>query len=344
MKGAIQCPHCGATYRMTAALAAKIGQDAHCAMCQGIFTIPGAAAKASESSPEETRETAPETPHTIDGGHTKPEPEPEPEPAPEPKPEPKDERIPKPRPAPARKAGAAPLARDKGASDSVTAEQQPDLDHLTPRVRKDKHSATESGTGRGYSTAIRGLRPDRKPRKAERQPAAIHSPREVPVDAPEVRIETAQEETRSRPGWQITVGLLVLVLCLQLAWSFRDNPAVYKTMASVSETFGMTPPMIRSPQELELTNRLFTRVENSDNLFDLHLTVANRAIWPQPYPTIELTLTDKYGISRVRQRINPEAYLQNGGQGVIGAGEEVEISFLVESSSSDVVGFLLEFL
>ncbi|OOY42772.1 hypothetical protein BOV91_05935, partial [Solemya velum gill symbiont] len=285
-----------------------------------------------------------------------PEPEPAPKPAPRPKPRPKPKSKPKTRSKPRTEQAPTPARKQKpddgqqrkdkaaGATDSPTAEQEPDLDNLTPRVRKEKPSATESSKGRGYSTAIRGLRPDRRPRKAERHPAATHSPREVPVDVPEVRIEETQEETRSRPGWHIAAGVLVLVLCVQLAWSFRDNPAVYKTMASASEMLGMTPPMIRSPDELELTNRLFTRVENSDNLFDLHLTVANRAIWPQPYPTIELTLTDKYGISRVRQRIKPEAYLQNSDQGVIGAGEEVEISFLVESSSSDVVGFLLEFL
>jgi hypothetical protein len=377
LKATIRCPHCGATYRMTTALAAKIGQDAHCAMCKGIFTIPGGSPKTSEPSPEAIHEAAPETPQTIVESHTKPgpgqkpepeplpkqTPQPEPIPEPEPEPAPKPESVPAPQPGPeprprtehipgprlarARKTSGMQLARDKApdaTSRVSTQQEQPDLDHLTPRFRKDKSSAIESGADRSYSTAIRGLRPDRKPRKAERQSAAIHSPREVPVDAPEVRIETAPEKTSRKPGWQVAAGLLILVLCLQLAWSFRDNPTVYKTIAAASQVLGMTPPMIRSPQELELTSRLFTRVENTDNLFDLHLTVANRAIWPQPYPTIELTLTDKYGISRVRQRLKPEAYLQNGDQDIIGASEEVEISFIVESSSSDVVRFLLEFL
>ena len=138
--------------------------------------------------------------------------------------------------------------------------------------------------------------------------------------------------------------LLLLGLSAQFAWQYRHHPQVYRLLDSASQAAGIMLPVMRAPDQFVVENRLFTRIENSDKLFQLQLEFSNQAAWPQPYPVIELTLTDKHSIPRARQSISPEEYLQQADNPLIPAGESVEISFVAESSSEEISGFSLEFL
>jgi hypothetical protein len=69
----------------------------------------------------------------------------------------------------------------------------------------------------------------------------------------------------------------------------------------------------------------------------------NGAEFPQPFPILRVTLTDRWDQTLSRQDFAPIEYLQPGTPGdMIGAGQQVEANVLMLSTQSEAVGFNLD--
>ncbi len=137
---------------------------------------------------------------------------------------------------------------------------------------------------------------------------------------------------------------MLLLLAAQALYLYRDQAAEIDFIASAFNSLGYTPSQIHIPGMIGLTNRVFTDVEGQEGLYRLQLGLMNHASRPQPFPLIEVSLTDTQGVTRARNRFHAADYLPSSVvRSQMAPNEEHAISFVMKSSAADVSGFMLEF-
>lgn len=144
--------------------------------------------------------------------------------------------------------------------------------------------------------------------------------------------------------WLLGIMLLGCLLMAQTAWLFRETPVIYSKLTAVCEIFGCTPPRVRSPESIIITDRLFTAIEGQPGTYQLQLNLMNEAPWPQPLPTIELSLLDSKGVVLARNRFPVEAYLGSERARILEPMVTTNIAFRVRSPLTETSGFMLDFL
>ena len=138
---------------------------------------------------------------------------------------------------------------------------------------------------------------------------------------------------------------MLMLLAAQALYIYRDQAAEIDFIASAFNNLGYTPPQIRHPEMIGLTNRVFTDVEGQEGLYRLQLGLMNHASHRQPFPLIEVSLTDTQGVVRARNQFHARDYLPSSVvRSQMALDEEHVISFVMKSSAADVSGFMLEFL
>lgn len=156
--------------------------------------------------------------------------------------------------------------------------------------------------------------------------------------------ELAVEEGRPSGAFSGGVVALLLLLMLQTLYLFRQQAVEIGFIASVSRSLGYTPPQIRQPEMIGLTNRVFTHVEGQEGVYRLQLVVMNHASRRQHFPLIEVSLTDTQGVTRARNRFHALDYLSPAVvRDQMTPDEEYVVSFAMKSSAADISGFMLEF-
>ena len=157
----------------------------------------------------------------------------------------------------------------------------------------------------------------------------------------------AQQEPESsqlQGIWLVGIMVLGFLLMAQTAWLFRETPVIYSKLTAVCEIFGCTPPRVRSPESISITDRLFTAIEGQPGTYQLQLNLVNEAPWPQPLPTIELSLLDSKGVALARNRFPVEDYLGSDNARILEPMATTNIAFRVRTPLTDTSGFMLEFL
>ncbi len=156
--------------------------------------------------------------------------------------------------------------------------------------------------------------------------------------------ERPEEKDRTSGAFSGGVVVLLLLLMLQLLYLYREQAVEIDFIASVSRSLGYTPPQIRHPEMIGLTNRVFTHVEGQEGLYRLQLGVMNHTSHRQPFPLIEVSLTDAQGVTRARNRFHALDYLSPAVvRDQMTPDEEYVVSFAMKSSASDISGFMLDF-
>ena len=151
---------------------------------------------------------------------------------------------------------------------------------------------------------------------------------------------------KARPSGFFSGGVVVLLLLLmlQLLYLYREQAVQIGFIASVSRSLGYSLPQIRYPEMIGLTNRVFTPVEGQEGLYRLQLGVMNHASRRQPFPLIEVSLTDTQGVTRARNRFHAPDYLPPSVvRDQMTPDEEYVVSFAMKSSATGISGFKLVF-
>lgn len=142
----------------------------------------------------------------------------------------------------------------------------------------------------------------------------------------------------------IGTALLLMLMVAQTLYLFRHQAVSTELIASTSRLLGFTPPQRRSPEQIGLTNRVFTEVESEAGLYRLQLALINHASHSQLFPQIEVSLTDVKGVTKARNLFHARDYLPaHTATTQIAPNEQHAISFFIRSSATDVSGFMLEF-
>ena len=149
-----------------------------------------------------------------------------------------------------------------------------------------------------------------------------------------------------RHSWLLAFGVLLMLLLLmaQALYLWRYKPAVNRLLASFCEAAGCTAPLMRRPEMIALTSRLFSKVEGLHGYYRLQLGVINKAPHVQPFPLIEASLSDARGEIQARARFRPRDYLHaHRDTAVMTPHEEYRFTFVVQGGIADARGFMLDF-
>jgi hypothetical protein len=140
------------------------------------------------------------------------------------------------------------------------------------------------------------------------------------------------------------VVVMLLLLAAQALYLYREQAVEIGFIASAFKILGYTAPQIHHPEMIGLTNRVFTDVEGQEGLYRLQLGLMNHASHRQPFPQIEVSLTDTQGVVQARNQFHAGDYLPSSVvRSQMAPDEEHVISFVMKSSAADVSGFMLEF-
>ena len=172
---------------------------------------------------------------------------------------------------------------------------------------------------------------------------------ELEKDALELRLlasSDAGSAIRGRAFGAFSVGVVVMLLLLlsQALYLYRAQAVEIDLIASAFKSLGYTPPQKHSPEMIGLTNRVFTDVEGQEGLYRLQLGLMNHASHRQPFPLIEVSLTDAQGVIQARNQFYARDYLPASVvRSQMVPDEEHVISFVMKSSATDISGFMLDF-
>lgn len=125
------------------------------------------------------------------------------------------------------------------------------------------------------------------------------------------------ERRRARvpaPVWAAGSLLLAVLLVVQAVYFYRDEFARYAALRPALErlcrALDCRIEMPRAPEQIELLPA--TRVEphpRFENVLRIEVSMVNRAPFAQPYPWLELSLSDRAGNLIARRRFSPAEYL-----------------------------------
>ena len=148
----------------------------------------------------------------------------------------------------------------------------------------------------------------------------------VVVDAPPRGLLEEPEEPRApRRIWPWVLGVMVAALALgaQAVWVWRDEiatnlPITRPLLSSICAPLGCTVGYPRHPELLSIESSALEPWQSdataspdpgASNRLALRVVLRNRHSLPQPWPSIELTLTDLSDAAVVRRVLSPSDYL-----------------------------------
>lgn len=207
--------------------------------------------------------------------------------------------------------------------------------------------------------------PEREPPpRRHRQPAMVEPPAPTPSKTmveppaptpsrpmarpkPMLEIEPPPREPPSR-AWRFGAALMLVVLALELAFSFRAAlaqryPVLRPWLETACSTVGCTVPWPREDGLLKLEDSELLEVPGRPGEIALGARIRNLATFAQEYPYIELTLTDTTGQPAVRRVLRPADYLGravNAGE-ALAAGADLAIQLRLETPRVRATGYEL---
>lgn len=125
--------------------------------------------------------------------------------------------------------------------------------------------------------------------------------------------ETTRPRDKHRRLWLIGSLLLLIPLCAQLAWHFRDNliqhDAGRQTLGLICGVVGCQVPVRRDLERIIIDGRNLTTHPDKPDTLQLQLSLVNTAPFEQPFPQLALSLFNDKGSLIARRLFTPEQYL-----------------------------------
>jgi hypothetical protein len=201
----------------------------------------------------------------------------------------------------------------------------------------------------------RGAVPEPVPDPASRPGDAATPPTEGPRRRAATDYALPAELTDVRRGtggatllWGAGVVLLCATLALQYLYYHRlqlvERPALRPLLTTLCELTGCQLPPRRDLGGIELTESQMQFHPNYEQSLLLSATLTNRADFAQPYPLVEVVMTDIEQRVVARRRFPPAQYLANYREGALFAvNSEVPLLLEVVDPGNQAVGFEFRF-
>ncbi len=154
-------------------------------------------------------------------------------------------------------------------------------------------------------------------------------------------------KSRRRGEWLALVAL-GLALLAQVGWLERDrlaaSPRLRPLLVGVCNTLHCTLPPWREPDAIAMLARDVIAQPGQPGVLRVQATFRNDARWPQPWPTLALSLADVNGRTLGARRFQPSDYLGNGPHSAeLAPGQAVAIGFDIVEPAPNVVAFDFRF-
>lgn len=176
-----------------------------------------------------------------------------------------------------------------------------------------------------------------------------------PGDGWHTPMVAARRRRDSGLGRRLLLGgcvLALVALVFQAAWWWRTPLATYApgtrpALETMCRLFGCTVDYVRAPRQLSIESSSVqpdTSQPGGDLVQRLTLTAVlrNRAAHDQPWPSLELSLTDFSDTVIMRRVVPPEGYLgQAGVNGAFAAGSEQRIALGISARGAPITGYRL---
>lgn len=154
--------------------------------------------------------------------------------------------------------------------------------------------------------------------------------------------------TRRWP-WITACLLLLLALGAQIAWAERDalvsDPNVGPMLRQVCNGLGCQLPLVQDTKRLSLLARDVQAHPSVPGALLITASLRNDAAFAQPYPVVDITLSDANGKRLAMRRLRPSEYLGEGAvlQRGIAPGDIAALLLEVEDPDGKAVAFEFAF-
>lgn len=152
----------------------------------------------------------------------------------------------------------------------------------------------------------------------------------------------------SRLGWAFGSLVMIAILVGQLVWFNRDtvalDPRWRPWLQQMCDTAGCKLPPLRDPHAIEMVDRNVQSHPHYQGALLITATLVNQATFAQPYPQVELAMTNLDQKRVASRRFLPAEYLDNGlPRGLIPPGASVRLKLEIADPGQEAVGFEFAF-
>lgn len=341
-----RCPHCQTYFKISAEQLKKAGGKVRCGQCAKVFNslgnlledLPVALSDRNKAAPQRPAASAPATAARVPSppaAKTTTLPPPK---AAAPKPLPPKPAAPivPPRPAPKPTPAPPPVAAPKVVMNPVVEKN----DTLIFRTDESKPSAAASD-----DRDTLHLTDDDK---IENVPAGSFSSMRDLVLYPGPRVE-APPALFGNAFWNTGVAVLLMIFILQYSYSMRDDLARYPELRplvqKLCEVAQCDVPMQQNVDLIKLTHRDITIHPRVKGALLINAVFVNNAKFTQPFPLMQITLSDINGRVIAKRRFQPVEYLDadvNIRRGMTST-NPVQIVLEIADPGKDAVNFEFNF-
>ncbi|MBT8062526.1 MAG: zinc-ribbon domain-containing protein [Gammaproteobacteria bacterium] len=199
---------------------------------------------------------------------------------------------------------------------------------------------------------------DDRPLSTEAPPASdpsFHEPVVGSIILPPPDDTAQSEPPTASPGghqswvWKSALALMVVITMANLAWTFREqlleNNSVRDALIAAGFLHEAADEPYRDTASIHLVSRDLHQHPTLAGMLALSATFVSRAPQAQPYPAIELTLTDAGNNAVAQREFSPAEYLPGGHvpEGGLSPGVHVPVLLEFMDPGTRVTGFSLEF-
>ena len=153
----------------------------------------------------------------------------------------------------------------------------------------------------------------------------------------------------NRAAWIAMFVILLLITASNLAWTFREPLLANEHVRKALVGAGLAPMEetgpFRDSGRLHLVSRDMHKHPSRTGMLALSVVFVNRADQPQPYPGLEVTLTDASGLALARREFSAGDYLPGNGdrQALLAPNVHIPILLEFEDPGDNAVGFEISF-
>jgi hypothetical protein len=150
--------------------------------------------------------------------------------------------------------------------------------------------------------------------------------------------------------WSVANLALMAVLVIQFAYFNRDDLVRYTQWRPALEKMchyaGCILPLQSDITKITLINRELRSHPHVANALLVTATLVNKATFPQPYPMLQLNLSDFSGRTVAMRRFQPTEYIGKAAEinGGMRPGQPIEVSLELADPGKTAVGFEFTFI